>query len=229
MPVFHIPNDQLVFPHPSQASESGLLGVGGDLSTDRLILAYQNGIFPWNTIDEPLMWWSITPRLVLKPEKLQIGKSLRKILESKVFEVSVDRDFESVILHCKNQKRKGQKGSWLYYDLIESFIQLHELGLAHSVEVWKDQELVGGLYGLALGKMFCGESMFSMVDNASKVGFVNLVQYLEKEKFELIDCQQDTDYLRSFGAELLEAEEFYTFLAYNKGHPLLHQKWTVEG
>ncbi len=218
MPVFRIPTDIIYFPHPSLAEPSGLIGIGGDLRADRLVYAYQRGIFPWNKEDQPLLWWCITPRLVLRPGCLRVSKSLAALERKTHWEVTFDRDFKSVIRACKEQVRPGQAGSWIYGELIEAFEELHRRSYAHSVEVWEESELIGGLYGLTIGRMFCGESMFSKKPNASKFGFVKLVRHLSHRGFDLIDCQQDTPHLRKFGAELMSAEEFFTYLDANRNH-----------
>lgn len=225
MPVFRIPEDKIIFPHPSQATRQGLLGIGGNLSVERIILAYQNGIFPWNIEGEEILWWCLTPRLVLYPEKIKISKSLHSILNKKDYKISYDQAFEQVIEECSMIKRKSQEGTWIHSDLKRIFIQLHQEGLAHSVEVWKNDQLVGGLYGLGIGKMFCGESMFAKESNTSKIALVHLCKKLVEMNYTVIDCQQDTEHLRSMGAELINKKKFFDFLENNKLSKIDERKW----
>ena len=224
MPFF-LQEDLDYFPHPYFSDPDGLLCLGPDLSTDKLLLAYQFGIFPWYHEDEPVLWWFTHPRFVLYPDKLKISKSLRSQINKNLFRVSFDTAFEEVIRNCKNIKRTGQEDTWITEDLIQCFIDLHERGIAHSVEVWENDELVGGLYGISLGKVFYGESMFSKSTNASKVGFVQLVKYLEERDYTLIDCQQETQHLASFGAELIPAEKFFNTLRSNIFADHSAKKW----
>jgi leucyl/phenylalanyl-tRNA--protein transferase len=208
MPVFALPEDEIIFPNPNLASKDGLLAVGGDLSVERLILAYQNGIFPWFSEGEPILWWSPNPRFVLFAENLKISKSMQQVLRSNKFEVTINQSFEQVIRNCQAVKRTGQNSTWITEDIIQSYCNLHKLGIAHSVEVWEKQVLVGGLYGLIMGKCFFGESMFSKVSNASKTGFITWVQKLKAENFRLIDCQIYSEHLESLGAENIDRKEF---------------------
>ncbi len=212
MPVFRLPDDELVFPHPSLANDDGLLAVGGDLSPQRLLLAYTNGIFPWYSQGEPLLWWSPDPRAVLFPEKFKRHKSLRLLVKSRKFEVTFDKNFEKVIGECAIAGRKGQEGTWITDDMKEAYVKLYELGMAHSVETWQNGELVGGLYGIMLGKVFFGESMFHKKSNASKVAFWHLVDRLLELGVKLIDVQQDTAHLRSLGSELVSRKDFLDML-----------------
>jgi len=191
---------ELYFPPVSEASPEGILAVGGDLSTERLLLAYRNGIFPWFDDDEPILWWSPPQRMVVNPNAYKVAKSLRNIINRAVFSITFNTAFEQVITHCQTIKRKGQKGTWITPTMLEAYLKLHELGHAQSVEVWQDQQLVGGLYGVDLGKVFCGESMFSKVPNASKVAFVSLIQKLKDENYLLLDCQVHNDHLEKLGA-----------------------------
>lgn len=191
---------ELYFPPASEASSEGILAVGGDLSTERLLLAYRSGIFPWFDDEEPILWWCPPERMVVDPKSYKIAKSLRNILNRSVFTVTFNRCFEQVITHCQTIKRKGQTGTWITESMHEAYLKLHELGHAQSVEVWQDQQLVGGLYGVDLGKVFCGESMFSQVPNASKVAFVSLIQKLKDENYLLLDCQVYNDHLEKLGA-----------------------------
>ncbi|GGD18828.1 leucyl/phenylalanyl-tRNA--protein transferase [Flavobacterium orientale] len=191
---------ELYFPPASEASFEGILAVGGDLSTERLLLAYRNGIFPWFEIDEPILWWCPPQRMVVNPSGYKIAKSLRNILNRKIFEVTFNQNFSKVIQHCQSIKRNGQNGTWITDSMIEAYLKLHEMGVAKSVEVWQDNELVGGLYGVDLGTIFCGESMFSKVPNASKVAFVSLIQQLKEANYHLLDCQVHNDHLEKLGA-----------------------------
>lgn len=206
--------DELWFPEIETASPEGLLAMGGDLSAERLLLAYTSGIFPWFESGEPILWWSPDPRMVLFPERLRISKSLGRTIRKQKFKVTVNQRFGQVIKECATIKRKGQKGTWIGPEMIESYTQLHQLGHAHSVEVWQDNELVGGLYGIDLPdfRIFCGESMFSKVSDASKVGFVFWVYTLIKRKYRLIDCQLYTDHLASLGAVEIPREVFLSYL-----------------
>jgi len=203
---------ELIFPPVDQADEEGLLAIGGDLSAERLLLAYQNGIFPWYNEDEPICWWSPDPRFVLYPDKLKITKSMQTVLNNGTFRLTINRAFEEVIKNCKSVTRKNQDGTWISPDVQEAYINLHKLGYAHSAEAWVNGELVGGLYGIRLGKIFFGESMFSKVSNASKFAFINYVKQLQKEDVQLIDCQIYTDHLKSLGAMMIERENFINLL-----------------
>ena len=194
---------------------NGLLAVGGDLSTERLIAAYQQGIFPWYSEGQPVLWWSPNPRMVLKPEDIKVSRSLAKTIRKQDFEITFDQDFRNVISACsKPRLEKGvQQGeTWILDEMIEAYVKLHEAGYAHSVECWKENKLVGGLYGLAIGKVFFGESMFSRVSDASKVAFVFLSQQLEQWGFKLIDCQVYTSHLESLGASMIPRKQFLTLL-----------------
>jgi leucyl/phenylalanyl-tRNA--protein transferase len=211
MPVFRIP-DELVFPDPDLAAPDGLLGVGGDLSPERLLLAYTNGIFPWHGEAGAPLWWSPDPRCVLFPEKLAISQRLKRRLRKKDFEVSYDRFFTEVIELCATVPRAGQAGTWITGEFIEAYTRLHTLGYAHSVEVTMDGELAGGLYGVAIGRIFCGESMFSLRPDASKIALVHLVERLKARDFPLIDCQMMNPYLSSMGAEEISRKTFLQYL-----------------
>ena len=204
--------NELFFPDVSEADEYGILAVGGDLSPERLMLAYRSGIFPWFDNDEPILWWSPPERMVLFPSELKISKSMRNILNKNIFKVTYNKDFRGVISNCSQISRQGQEGTWITAEMIEAYVKLHELGHAKSVEVWQNDELVGGLYGVDLGHVFCGESMFSKVSNASKVAFISLAQNLEKRKYKLIDCQVHNDHLESLGAREIERAEFMEIL-----------------
>ena len=196
------------FPDPRQASDEGLLAYGGDLSSPRLLSAYRNGIFPWYNEDDPILWWSPNPRLVLYPDKFHLRKSFRRVLRSGKFTVTFDKEFLNVIKQCAMVPREGQDHTWIVEEIQEAFIRLHEEGFAHSVEVYLDGKLVGGLYGLAMGKAFFGESMFSLVSDASKVAFKALSDVLGMRGYDFIDCQMKTDHMMGLGAQLVERDIF---------------------
>ncbi len=210
MPVFRL-NRQLAFPLAEMSEGNGLLAVGGDLSTERLVLAYRQGIFPWYAKGEPLLWWSPDPRFVLYPEKLKISRSMRQTLKKNLFAVTYDRDFRAVMAGCRERRAKGD-GTWITDEMFEAYARLHEEGLAHSVEVWSGGDLAGGLYGVSLGKCFFGESMFTRASNASKAGFIALTRTLRRLGFVLIDCQVYTDHLLSLGAEMISRPLFLDIL-----------------
>ena len=209
--MYYILKD-LFFPPVSEAYEDGILAIGGDLTTERLKLAYKNGIFPWFNEGEPILWWSPDPRMVLFLEELIVSKSMRNILNRNQFKVTFNTSFKDVISNCQKIKRDGQNGTWISNEMIDAYYKLHEEGIAKSVEVWQDEVLVGGLYGIDLGHVFCGESMFSRVSNASKVAFIALVQYLEKENYKLLDCQVYNPHLESLGCREIDREEFISIL-----------------
>ena len=208
----HYLTQDLVFPSVSKANEDGFLAIGGDLSPERLLLAYQSGIFPWFESGDPILWWSPNPRMVLFFEDLVVSKSMRNILNRNTFKVTFNQDFRGVISNCQKIKREGQQGTWITNDMIEAYCKLNELGIAKSVEVWQDNELVGGLYGVDLGTVFCGESMFSKVANASKVAFINLSRYLKANNYKLLDCQIYNPHLESLGCREIARDEFIEFL-----------------
>ena len=205
--------DALLFPSPEQASDEGIVAVGGDLKPERVMLAYRKGIFPWFESDDFLLWWSPDPRMVLFPEQVKISKSMRAVLRKKQFEVTFNKAFDSVVEACAKVKRFGQNGTWITPGLMEVYSTLHTQGHAHSVEVWEEGVLVGGLYGIDLGTVFCGESMFSKANNASKVALISLAKELKKNKYKLIDCQVPTQHLASMGAESIPRAEFLTYLS----------------
>ena len=211
MPVFTL-TKRLTFPPPHLAIKEGLLAVGGDLSVERLLLAYRSGIFPWYADGEPILWWSPDPRLVLYPDELQISRSLQKVIKRKLFHITFDQDFEAVITACAEVKRSYGDGTWITDEMKSAYIALHNAGYAHSVETWQNDNLVGGLYGVAIGRVFFGESMFSRVSNASKVAFVTLVEKLKELNFILIDCQVRTDHLMRFGAREIPRKIFLELL-----------------
>lgn len=203
---------ELYFPPVEEASYEGILAVGGDLSVERLLLAYNNGIFPWFDADEPILWWSPSERMVVNPKDYKVSKSLRNIINRNIFEVTINKDFESVIKNCQEIERKDQDGTWISNDIIKSYTELHQLGKAKSFEVWQNGELVGGLYGVDLGHVFCGESMFSKVPNASKVAFVKLIDYLKQNNYKLLDCQVHNEHLEKLGAFEISRNAFMMIL-----------------
>lgn len=203
---------ELFFPPVDEADEDGILAVGGDLSPERLILAYKSGIFPWFDDEEPILWWSPEERMVLFPEEFAVSKSMRNILNRNIFKVTFNQNFKEVISNCSSIKRNGQRGTWITNEMIEAYCKLNEMGFAKSVEVWQDSILVGGLYGIDLGHVFCGESMFSKVSNASKVAFASLVEKLKEENYKLLDCQVHNDHLESLGAREIDREDFLNIL-----------------
>jgi leucyl/phenylalanyl-tRNA--protein transferase len=203
---------ELSFPPVSQTNSTGILALGGDLSTERLQLAYTNGIFPWFEDGEPITWWSPNPRMVLFLDELIVSKSMRNILNRNIFKVTFNQNFRDVISNCQNIKRDGQNGTWITNDMIEAYCKLNELGSAKSVEVWQEDELVGGLYGVDLGHVFCGESMFSTVSNASKVAFIALVNQLKAANYKLLDCQVYNPHLESLGCREIERIDFMDIL-----------------
>lgn len=202
-------DERLLFPDPELAEPDGLLAVGGDLSAKRLLLAYSHGIFPWYSDDEPILWYSPHERFVLYPDQLKISKSMRQILRSGKFRVTFDTCFERVIQNCSAAFRKDQDGTWITNEMVTAYTNLHLLGYAHSVEVWEDDELVGGLYGIQAGRVFCGESMFSHVSNASKTALIHLCQ---TGKYDLIDCQVHTPHLESLGAGMISRAAYVQML-----------------
>ena len=224
MPVFALTND-LVFPDPSMAEDEGLLAVGGDLSAKRLLLAYSQGIFPWYSDSDTILWWSPDPRMIVLPNEFKPSKSLRQTLRTKGFEVKFDQAFEQVIYACSNVKREGEGGTWITEEMKSAYNHLHELGFAHSVETYQDGTLVGGLYGVSLGKAFFGESMFHYRRDASKVAFYFLVKRLVEWDFHLIDSQVETMHLKSLGGRLIPRKEFLRFLSSSLKHPSIIGKW----
>jgi leucyl/phenylalanyl-tRNA--protein transferase len=203
---------ELYFPPVEETSFEGVLAVGGDLSVERLILAYNSGIFPWYNADEPILWWAPSERMVVYPATFKVSKSMRNILNRNSFRITHNQNFKEVIDHCQLVERKDQEGTWISSEIIEAYIKLHEMGFAKSVEVWENNKLVGGLYGVDLGRVFCGESMFSLVPNASKVAFVYLVMYLKQNHYKLLDCQVHNDHLESLGAFEISRESFMRIL-----------------
>jgi leucyl/phenylalanyl-tRNA--protein transferase len=210
MPLFAL-SDRLWFPPVTEAMPDGLLAIGGDLTTERLLLAYRNGIFPWYDGDVPL-WWSPDPRFVLYPTEVKVSKSMRTILRSNRFTFTINKAFDAVINNCKMNERKDQDGTWINHEVENAYKELHKRGYAYSAEAWLNNELVGGLYGVRLGNVFFGESMFTTVSNASKYAFIKFVRLLQKEKVTIIDCQVHTPHLESLGARFIERAEFIKHL-----------------
>lgn len=202
--------DKIEFPDVSKASSEGLLAVGGDLSVQRLIHAYSTGIFPWFEDEEPILWWSPDPRFVIFPKDLKVSKSMAQLFKKKAFKVTKNKDFEAVIRNCANASRHDQDGTWITENMIKAYIKLHALGYAVSVEVWQGKTLVGGLYGIDIGnKVFCGESMFTKVSNASKYGFI---EFIQSSEYDIIDCQLHTKHLESLGGKYIPRIEFLKYL-----------------
>lgn len=227
MPVFLL-TDELVFPDPREAEPDGLLAIGGDLRAERLLLAYAHGIFPWNLEDQPLLWWSPSPRAVLRPDEVHVSRSLKKAIRRAPFRITVDMAFERVIRACGRTRRPGQENTWITPELTRAFVELHRGGLAHSVEAWDGGKLVGGLYGLALGGVFCGESMFASRDDASKIAFAALCEQLRRWQFTLIDCQVESEHLRRFGATTVEREVMQARLAEAIARPWRIGAWSLD-
>jgi len=205
-------NKEILFPNVETANVDGIIAIGGDLSSERLLLAYKNGIFPWYNEGEPIIWYSPDPRMILYPKNLKTSKSMRSVLRKENFKITFNQNFEDVIANCKTINRKGQPGTWITDEMQKAYIQLYKKGIAKSVEVWQNDELVGGLYGIDLGIIFCGESMFSKVSNASKVAFIYLSQKCENENYKVIDCQVYNEHLASLGAEEISRKEFIKIL-----------------
>lgn len=213
MPVYELP-EEILFPDPREAMDDGLLAYGGDLSVERLVTAYSYGIFPWYDEYSPdIMWWSPRPRLILYPDKFKVSKSLRQKIKRKLFDVRLDTAFDQVIEACSTAPREDQDGTWITSEMKQAYINLHDLGVAHSVECWQGDKLVGGLYGVSLGGAFFGESMFHRVSDASKVAFYTLCQLAKALDFSFIDCQMHTDHLVSLGAEEITQDQFLDMLA----------------
>ena len=224
-PIYWLRDDSLVFPDPGQASPEGILAAGGDLSVPRLLHAYRQGIFPWYSPGDPILWWSPDPRFVLFPENLKVSRSMRPYFNQQKFTVTYDQAFSRVMQACAAVPRTGQYGTWITEEMLAAYAELHRAGFAHSVEVWRGEELVGGLYGIALGKVFFGESMFTRASNASKFGFISLVHRLRERGFQLIDCQQETRHLASLGAEAIPRQAFLDHLAEWAQPPYQPEVW----
>ncbi len=227
MPIFQLPKEPL-FPHPSEAFDDGLLAVGGDLSPRRLVAAYASGIFPWYGDGDPILWWTPNPRLVMFPEKFKISKSLKQTLKKRPFDIRVDFAFEEVIKGCKKIPRKEQDGTWITDEMATAYIKMHKLGLAHSIETWEGNKLVGGLYGLSLGNIFFGESMFHKRKDASKIAFYYLSQLAINWGFSIIDCQVSNPHLISLGAEEILRDNFLDILSNSINKKTRQGKWEFD-
>lgn len=204
----YLQSENQPLPPASTADMEGLVALGGTLTHQRLEEAYSKGIYPWYNEDDPVMWWSPDPRMVLFPEKLHVPKSMRPFINRRAFSVTVNRAFEQVMLNCAQASRPDQEGTWINKEMLDAYTSWHKEGRVHSFEAWQDGEIVGGLYGVSIGKVFFGESMFSLVPNASKYAFIKAVKFLQAQGVELIDCQMETNHLKRFGAELIPREEF---------------------
>ncbi|MGD9364662.1 MAG: leucyl/phenylalanyl-tRNA--protein transferase [Desulfobacteraceae bacterium] len=225
MPIFRL-TDELIFPDPMLAEPEGLLAVGGDLSPERLLLAYEKGVFPWFSDDDPILWWSPDPRLVLYPEDLKISRSLARTLRRGRFQVTFDVAFNAVIMACAQIRGKKREGTWITDEMITAYCRLHDLGYAHSVETWHGKNLVGGLYGVSLGRAFFGESMFSSQRDASKVALVHLRNFLRLKHFDFIDCQMPTDHLMRLGACKVSRADFQVRLEHALQFPTTTRPWS---
>jgi len=208
--IFELDPKHALFPHPSLAEEDGLLAIGGDLSTKRLLNAYRQGIFPWYSKDTPILWYAPHERFVLYPHKIKISKSMQKSFARNDFTLTSDQAFEQVIAECSRAPRKDQDGTWIVPDMIEAYAELHRAGFAHSIEVWQKNVLVGGLYGVLIGKVYCGESMFSKISDASKAALIYLCQEYD---IDLIDCQVHSAHLEIMGAEMMTQQDYLNILA----------------
>ena len=226
--VFILKNDFPGFPSPDFAEDDGLLAIGGEMNVEWLLEAYRNGIFPWYDDNSLIMWWSPAPRAVMKPSEVHISHSMRPIFNQKKYELRVDTAFETVMRLCASVKRKDEEGTWILPEIIDAYTQLHILGYAHSFEAWQDGELVGGLYGVSLGRMFFGESMFSLKPNASKFAFISMAKLLQNTDFDYIDCQVPNPHLKSLGCGLMARDEFLRLVYQNNSYPTLRGKWTVK-
>lgn len=227
MPIFRLTRE-IAFPPPTLAEPSGLLAVGGDLSPSRLLLAYSIGIFPWYSEGQPILWHSPDPRMVLTSDALKVNKSLRQALRKQPYEIRLDTAFQDVVASCADIPRSDQDGTWITDEMLDAYCHLHELGFAHSVEAWRGDELVGGAYGICIGGIFCGESMFAKASDASKIAFVTLIRQLERWGVELIDCQVYTDHLARFGAVEWPRERFLEALEEAVLKPQRRGAWTLD-
>jgi leucyl/phenylalanyl-tRNA--protein transferase len=227
MAVYQL-SDKLIFPPAELAEKDGLLAIGGDLSPERLLLAYSSGIFPWYSEGDPLLWWAPSPRLVLFPDEFRMPRRLSRMIRQKRYTVTFDQDFATVITSCATIAGREKKGTWITDEMIDAYSQLHHLGFAHSVECWLGDKLAGGLYGISLGGIFFGESMFSRESNSSKVALVALVNKLQEWDFDLIDCQMKTPHLMQFGAREIPGSEFQKLLARSLSHPTKIGPWQLK-
>jgi leucyl/phenylalanyl-tRNA---protein transferase len=214
--IYRLEKEKIWFPDPALADEDGLLAIGGDLSVERLLLAYSHGIFPWFSDDTPLLWYSPHERFVLFPERMKISSSLRQVIKSNRFKITVNQSFEAVIQACAEIHREGQPGTWITQDMRKAYIKLHQQGYAHSIEVWQEKNLVGGLYGVVVNRVFCGESMFSKVSNTSKLALATLCRDMN---FRMIDCQMHTPHLESLGAEFISRDQYLEIVSGGAEYP----------
>jgi leucyl/phenylalanyl-tRNA--protein transferase len=220
-------NEELIFPPVNLADPSGVLAIGGDLSTERLLLAYRSGIFPWFNDNEPILWWSPDPRFILFPDKLHVSKSMQKVLKKQLFDIKYDTAFKEVISSCRKTRIDNNEGSWITQSMIDAYCNLNKLGYAHSVEAWHEGNLVGGLYGVSLGRCFFGESMFSIMENSSKACLITLVNDLIKYDFLFIDCQVYTKHLSSMGAIDIPRSDFLKLLSCGLNHSTITGNWSL--
>jgi leucyl/phenylalanyl-tRNA--protein transferase len=223
MPIFRL-GDEIIFPPVQMTSGSGILAIGGDLSSGRLLEAYRQGIFPWYSEGDPIIWWSPNPRFVLFLEELKVSRSMKKALRQGIFRITYDHNFREVVVLCQKSRRR-QKGTWITDDMLEAYCDLHDLGFAHCAEAWYGEKLVGGIYGVSLGRCFFGESMFSLISNASKAALINLVYKLKELKFEFLDCQVYTAHLESLGARYISRSEFCDLLKMGLKHESFRGNW----
>lgn len=226
MTVFRL-DERLVFPPPHLADENGLLAVGGDLSSERLLLAYSRGIFPWYEEGLPILWHSPDPRMILEVDGLEVQRSLRKAMRKQPYRITLDTTFAEVIAQCARAPRAGQAGTWITSEMIAAYVELHRLGFAHSAEAWRGDELVGGLYGVSIGGIFCGESMFAHADDASKIAFVTLIEQLRAWDIKLVDCQMHTEHLARFGAHVVPRRIFLKMLDAALQAPTRRGRWQL--
>jgi leucyl/phenylalanyl-tRNA--protein transferase len=223
MPIFRL-GDETIFPPVHLTSGNGILAIGGDLSPGRLLTAYRQGIFPWYGEGDPIIWWSPDPRFILFLEKLKVSRSMMKVMRRRTFGITYDHKFREVVLSCQKLRRE-QNGTWITDDMLEAYCTLHDLGIAHSAEAWHEGKLVGGIYGVSLGRCFFGESMFSLMSNASKAALINLVYRLRELKFEFMDCQVYTAHMESLGACFISRNEFIGLLKSGLRHETLQGSW----
>lgn len=209
---FPIDTKQYIFPDPKLAEDDGLVAYGGDLNPNRILSAYMSGIFPWYNSDDPILWWSPNPRFILNLDEFKVSKSLKKTIQKEIFEIKFDTNFTEIVKQCAKIPRKEQEGTWIQDEIIQAYTKIHKMGFAHSFEAYFEDKLVGGGYGLCIGDIFCGESMFSKKTDASKVALYYLVEHLKKQNFKLIDCQIPSPHLESLGAKKIEREEFLSLV-----------------
>ena len=219
MNIFPLDKNSYIFPDPLYANDKGLLAYGGDLAPSRIIRAYANGIFPWYNEDDPILWWSPNPRLILELDEFKVSKSLKKTINKNIFEIKFDENFKQTMLECKKINRINQNSTWILDEVVEAYYEIHKMGFAHSFEAYFNGELVGGGYGINIGNIFCGESMFSKKTDASKVALYYLVQRLKEKGFSLIDCQIPSSHLKSLGAKTISREKFLNLINISVQNP----------